>query len=225
MTSPVRQRRRQIVVYLPDVSGHSARPRRAYSGVGPDHHSDGSRRCAPRRPARPRTGGRRRGRLLLRSPAFLPPHVALPTACAAAITLRRGELPGKTSKIPEPLAALAPLEVAARGRVDPGRLVALSTNVLVLLRNDGAAPADGRHWRWCRGRHRLLARYGLLGRSLTRHHDGDGRVSTWLRWSGHRRRPTRVGGRLPTAHDAVARASCFGSRVVHQRIIGRSLPP
>ena len=200
---------------------HDAR----FLGVGP--HDDGHRRrrSPSRRPARPRTGGRRRGRLLLRSPAFLPPHVALPTACAAAITLRRGELPGKTSKIPEPLAALAPLEVAARGRVDPGRLVALSTNVLVLLRNDGAAPADGRHWRWCRGRHRLLARYGLLGRSLSRHHYGDGRVSPGLWWPRHRRRPTRVGGRLPPAHDAMSSAPCFGPRIVHQRIIGRSLPP
>ena len=212
-----RRRRRQIDVF---ARGHGARVHGARSGVGP--HDDGHRRRRgpARRPARPRTGGRRRGRLLRSRPAFLPPHVALAPARAAAVAFRRRELAREAPQVPKPLAALAPLEVAARRRVDPGRLVALSTNVLVLFWYYRAAAPDRRHGRWRRRGYWFLARYGLLRRSLSRHHDRDGRVAL-ARWrrSRHRRRPPGIGRGLPPAHDAVPRAPCLGSRVIHQRIV------
>ena len=212
-----RRRRRQIDVF--------ARGRLGLR-VGP--HDDGHRRRrrAARRPARPRTRGRRRRRLLSSRPALLPPHVALATARPAAVAFRRRELPGEASQIPEPLAALAPLEVAARGRVDPRRLVALATHIFILLRDDGAAPADRRH-RGRRGRcDWLLARYRFLWSALTTDHYGDGRVALarW-RWSRHGRRPPRIRTWLSSTHDAVPSPSCLRSRVIDQCIIRGSFAP
>ena len=101
-----------------------------YSGVGPHHHSDGSRRRAPSRTSRTRRRGRRRGRLLLCGSALLPPHVPFPASSSTPVAFRSGQFPGKPAQITKALAALAPLEVAARTRMDPRRLVALAADVL-----------------------------------------------------------------------------------------------
>ena len=218
-----RRRRRQIDVF---ARGHGARVHDARLRVGP--HDDGHRRRrrAARRPARPRTGGRRRGRLLLRRPALLPAHVALPTSSAAAITFRRRELPGKTSKIAEPLAALAPLEVAARRRVDPGRLVALAAHIFILLRDDGAAASDRRHRGWRRGRYGFLAGDGLLRGSLTTDHDRDGRIPlSRRRRPRHRWSSTSIGRGLPPAHHAMSSPSRFGPWIIHESVIRGSFAP
>ena len=214
-----RRRRRQIDVF---ARRHGARPLR----VGPHDDGHGSRRCPASRPARPRTGGRRRRRLLLRRPALLPPHITFSTASATAITFRSSQFPGEAPQIPEPLAALAPLEVAARARVHPRRLVAFPTNVLVLLRDDGAASTNGRHGRGRRWGCRLLARYRFLWSALTTHDHCHGRVAL----SGRRRSrdwwsSTSIRTRLPSAHDAMSRPACFGSRVVHERIVRGSFAP
>ena len=225
MTSPVRRQPATDSCIRPRSSGtvrvHDAR----CLGVGP--HDDGHRRrrSAARRPARPRTGRRRRRRLLLSRPAFLPAHVALPTSSAAAITFGSSQFPSKPAKIPEPLAALAPLEVAARGRVDPGRLVALSTNIFVLLRDDGAAAADRRHWWRCGRCDGFLTRYGLLRRSLTTDHHSNRRIAPGLRWPRYWWSPPRIRTWLSSTHDAVPSAPCLRPRVVHERIIGRGFPP
>ena len=197
-----------------------------YSGVGPHHHSDRRRRRAPSRTSRTRRRRRRRGRLLLSSTALLPPHITFPPARAAAVAFRSGQFPGKPAKIPKPLAALAPLEVAARARVDPRRLVALAADVLVLFWYDGAAAADRRHGRRRRRRDGLLARDRFLWRALTTHDHGHGRVAlSGRRRPRHRWSSPSVRTRLPSAHDAVSCAPCFGSRVVHEGIVRGSLAP
>ena len=104
-----------------------------YSGVGPHHHGHRRRRRAPSRTSRTRRRRRRRGRLLLCGSALLPPHITFSTARATPVALRRSQFSSKAPQVPKPLAALAPLEVAARATVDPRRLVAFPTNVLVLL--------------------------------------------------------------------------------------------
>ena len=197
-----------------------------YSGVGPDHHSDRRRRRAPRRPARPRGRRRRRGRLLLRRPALLPPHVPFSTASATAVALRRRELPGEASQIPKSFAALAPLEVAPCTAMNPRRLVALAAHIFILLRDDGAASADRRHGRRRRRGCRLLARDRFLWSALTTHDHCHGRVAlSGRRRSRDRWSSTSIRTRLPSAHDAMSRPACLGSRVVHEGVIRGSLAP
>ena len=75
---------------------------------------------------------------------LLAAHVARAAACARVVALRGLELAREGVDLVEALAALAPLEVGARGVVLPGHRVADLADVLVLRRDDDAVVVGGR---------------------------------------------------------------------------------
>ena len=75
---------------------------------------------------------------------LLAAHVARAAARARIVALRGLELAREGVDLVEALAALAPLEVGARGVVLPGHRVADLADVLVLRRNDDAVVVGGR---------------------------------------------------------------------------------
>ena len=74
---------------------------------------------------------------------FLAAHVARSAARARVVALRGLELAREGVDLVEALAALAPLEVRARGVVLPGHRVADLADVLVLRRDDDAVVVGG----------------------------------------------------------------------------------